>query len=377
MAAIVFFVSTMHAGGAERVAALLANRWATLGHGVTLVATYSKRGRCHYPLDARVNLVFLSDLVGSQRKTPWTALRRLIHMRAIVRRSRARAVLSFLAHVNVAALVATRGLGVPVTVSERAYPPAMPLSPVLRGLRRITYPWAAKVVMQTRSGLQWLQREIPKGRGVVIANPCAFPLPQGEPRVEPRALVPAGRRLLLAVGRLSAQKGFDLLIDAFLRLHGAFTDWDLVILGEGPERHALEERIAAHTLADRVLLPGRAGNVGDWYRRADLYVMSSRFEGFPNTLLEAMAHGLPAVSFDCRTGPAELIVAGTDGLLVPQTSGSGGLAGALGRLMANGDLRTALGSRATAVRERYGFERVCTRWDRALNLDAGREWRRS
>ena len=105
------------------------------------------------------------------------------------------------------------------------------------------------------------------------------------------------------MGRLGPKKNYEVLLDVFSQLAQSHRDWDLVILGEGSERPTLESKVKSAKLDGRVFLPGRAGNVGEWYERADLYVMSSHFEGFPNTLAEAMAHGMPAVAFDCDTWP--------------------------------------------------------------------------
>ncbi|MBD3756373.1 MAG: glycosyltransferase, partial [Gammaproteobacteria bacterium] len=113
MTRILFFVSSMQGGGAERVAAILCNRWVENGHEVTLVPTFSERGTCIYPLDKRVRLIFLADRVSTTRKTAWTMARRLWAMRRLVSETGAEVVLSFLPHVNVATLLATRGLGVP------------------------------------------------------------------------------------------------------------------------------------------------------------------------------------------------------------------------------------------------------------------------
>lgn len=368
MARLIFCVSSMHGGGAERVAALLCNRWAEYGHNVTLVATYSGRVKCVYPLDERVKLVCLADIVGTTRKTPWTMIKRLRALRCLVRDARADVVLSFLTQVNIAVLLATRGLGAPAVVSERIYPPARTLHIIWKILRRITYPWAARVVMQTRDGLEWLQRAIPASRGIVIANPCVLPLPASEPKVEPDAVLSAKRFLLLAAGRLEKQKGFDLLIDAFSDLSDSCADWDLVILGEGAERQALKARIVSKNLYRRIKLPGRAGNAGDWYRRADLYVMPSRFEGFPNTLLEALAYGLPAVSFDCLTGPADLIRDGVDGYLAQPEDGPAGLAARLAALMQDPARRAAFAANASDVKQRYSLVTVGKAWDQALSL---------
>lgn len=368
MKRILFLVSSMQGGGAERVAALLCNHWAEQGHQVMLVPTFSGRGECLYPLDERVRLVYLADRIGTTRKSPLSMLRRFFAMRALVREWGPEGVVSFLPHVNVAALLATRGLKVPVVVSERIHPPAMPLGRIWLRLRRWTYPWASTVVMQTRRSGDWLEAECPNARGAVIPNPCVYPLPVSEPRLYSADWVTPSRSVLLAVGRLDEQKGFAGLIDAFARLEARFPDWDLVILGEGGQREALEARVEKRGLAGRVALPGRVGNLADWYQRAELYVMSSRFEGFPNTLMEAMAHGLPAVSFDCETGPGDIIREGIDGNLVPVADGEPGLAQAMAAMMQDDDRRQRMGRAAVTVRERFSLERIAAEWDDVLGL---------
>lgn len=369
MSRIVFFVSSMEGGGAERVAALLCNRWAEQGHQVLLVPTFSGRGECIYSLDERVNLEYLADHVGTTRKNLWSLGKRLLAMRQMVRRSGAESVISFLPHVNVATLLATYGLGLTVVVSERVYPPAMAVRSIWSWLRRLTYPLASRVVMQTEQGLAWLNRRWPRSRGTIIPNPCLYPLPDAQPYLAPGEVVDPNRHLLLGVGRLEDQKGFDVLLKAFESLVTRFPGWELVILGEGTRRRDLCERIESAGLSGRIHLPGRAGNLADWYNRADVYVMSSRFEGFPNTLMEAMAHGVPAVSFDCNTGPADLIQDGDNGCLVNPETGAEGLSIAITRLMSDEAARRAMGARATRVRDRFSMKRVGALWDQALGLE--------
>jgi glycosyltransferase involved in cell wall biosynthesis len=174
--------------------------------------------------------------------------------------------------------------------------------------------------------------------------------------------------VVLAVGRLSEEKGFGQLLTAFAALKQRYPEWDLVILGEGPERTCLERQLDSLGLSGRVHLPGWVGNPGDWYARAEFYVMSSRFEGFPNTLVEAMAYGLPAVSFDCATGPADIIRDGIDGHLVPPAEGAEGLALAMEILVRKDQTRQRMGNAAVSVREQFSLERVLDHWDEMLGL---------
>jgi glycosyltransferase involved in cell wall biosynthesis len=120
-------------------------------------------------------------------------------------------------------------------------------------------------------------------------------------------------------------------------------------------------------LTGRIMLPGRAGNTSDWYRRADLYVMSSHYEGFPNALCEAMAHGCAAVSFDCDTGPRDIIRHGENGLLVSPVGDSQALSSALDELMGNDKLRHRMSKKALDVRQRYSMECILLKWDELFN----------
>ncbi len=163
------------------------------------------------------------------------------------------------------------------------------------------------------------------------------------------------------------QKGFDLLIEAFALLAADHPDWSLLILGEGPERVALQARIEHLGVAAAVQLPGHVGNLADWYRRADLFVLSSRYEGFPNVLAEAMAHGCAAVSFDCPTGPRDIVRDEVDGLLVTPSGGPPALAGALSRLMQDESLRRRMAVNAREVADRFASDRILGLWTQALS----------
>ncbi len=363
---ILFLVSSMQAGGAERVASLLSNYWADNGHEVTLIATFSKRSECLYSLRHEVRVQYLADHVRPSRLSALARARRLIVLRRIIRDVKPDVVVAFLTHVNVAALMATIGIAVPVVVSERTFPPANPVGFLLTQFRKLLYPRAAAVVLQTDQGLEWLKSACGRSRGVVIANPVQHPIPALDPSLPPDVIVPASRRLLLAVGRLGPEKGFSELISAFSELAVKFPDWDLVILGDGSQRSALEQLIESRDLRSRAFLPGHAGNLADWYERADIYALSSRFEGFPNTLLEAMAHGVPAVSFDCDTGPRSIIRDGLDGILVRPADGVSAFAEALAGLMSAPLRREQMGHAAIGVRERFAVNRIGRAWDDLL-----------
>lgn len=365
---ILLLVSDMNSGGAERVASNLANAWVERGDQVTLVATYSGHGECFYKLSEGVELCYLADMVAhSGRRNPLRQIERLLALRRLIKATQPDVILSFLTNVNIAALMASCYSGYPAIVSERNYPPIQSEGWFYECLCRWFYPYAASVVMQTNKGARWMVENLPGVRSTVIPNPVSYPLSVFEPRLTPSEYLAPQRKLLLAVGRLSEQKGFDYLLMAFSELAAIHQDWDLVILGEGAIRPALESQIQALGLEARVHLPGKAGNVSNWYQRADLYVMSSRHEGFPNTLIEAMAHGCAVVSYDCDTGPRDIIRHGDDGLLVGPVGDVPALASALDQLMLDDEARQRMGQKAIEVRERYSVENVLRMWDRVFD----------
>jgi glycosyltransferase involved in cell wall biosynthesis len=168
-------------------------------------------------------------------------------------------------------------------------------------------------------------------------------------------------RVVVAAGRLTPQKGFDLLIRAFALVVEEHPDWKLRIFGDGRERHRLQRMIRQRGLQEHVFLMGRTDDMGRELANASMFALSSRFEGFGLVIVEAMSKGVPVVSFRCRRGPAEIITDGVDGLLV-RPRDVRGLADGLLRLMDDEEERRRMGAAAILTAGRYDLPSITARW---------------
>jgi len=195
-------------------------------------------------------------------------------------------------------------------------------------------------------------------------GPPVLALPNAVPDIPAGPGDPAAHRLM-AAGRLNHQKGLDQLLPAFAAAADGHPDWTLSIFGEGPLRPDLEKLVIDLGLTGRVRLEATTGKLGDRMREASVLVLPSRFEGFPLILLEAMAAGLSVVSFDCPTGPGEIITHEQDGLLVPPKD-IPALAAALDRIMSDEPLRRRLAEAAPVAVLPYSSRQVGRRWDDLL-----------
>ena len=364
---ILIFISSLSSGGAERVAANLANHWAGKGWTITMV-TLAPLQIDFYELNPAIQRITLNQIHRSSHAlcATWNNLRRIRVLRQVLRQVRPDIALSLMSTANVLLALAAWNLPIYTIGSEHTYPPNFPLTMVWEKLRRYLYRRLAAVIALTDESAVWLRTCTYAKQISVIHNAVHWPLPGHMPYLDPAMFGIKGHQRLLAVGRLDWEKGFDCLITAFSTLAARYPDWDLLIVGEGPLRPVLQAQIDATNLQQRVFMPGRAGNIGQWYASADLYVMSSRFEGFPNTLTEALTYGLPVVSFDCKTGPRDIIRHEVDGLLVPAGHITA-LTEALDRFMGDTDLRQRFSERAIEARERFSMDSVSQKWELLFN----------
>jgi glycosyltransferase involved in cell wall biosynthesis len=362
---LLIYIYSMGSGGAERVTTNLANYWAAKGWGITIV-TLSEQNLDFYELHPSVKRISLGLASDSRNVLDglWHNMRRVIALRRLLRKIQPEIALSMMTTANIMLALAAWGLPNLRTVgAEHIYPPQYPLGFLWESLRSKAYGLLNAVTALTSEGESWIKSNTNAKNVLVVPNAVTWPLPEQEPRISPLAFCQPNKQILLAVGRLNRQKGFDWLIEVFANLAHKHPNWDLVILGEGSLREMLEEQIRGSGLENRIFLPGRVGNLSEWYESADLFVMSSRFEGFPMSLLEAMASGIAVVSFDCETGPRDIIQHEIDGLLV-KSDDLVNLTSELDRLMSDALLRTTFAKRALAVQERFSIVKIADMWEK-------------
>lgn len=366
---IALVIYSLGRGGAQRVLTELANHWTNAGHEVVLI-TFAPDPSSVYVLDRRVRRIFLP--AGGVSSGPLqAAFRNIAALRMLRKTFRAQSpdvILSFMTRANVLTLLAAWGLRPRKVISERVDPRAAAIPRTWRLLRRLSYALAELIVVQTESVRTSCASVSSAWRCAVIPNPLSQTFEsESQPTLDLRrdlALV-GDTKIMIGIGRLMPQKGFDLLIRAFAKCHAHHPEWHLVIVGEGKERDRLRDLSLACGVAARTHLAGLAQSPRQLLQQADLFVLSSRYEGFPNTLLEAMSCGIPAVSFACPSGPEEIIQDGKDGILV-KNGDITELSKALDALMSDEAKRAMLGGNARRTVQRYSPAVVLPLWDRVL-----------
>ena len=304
---ITLVISSLSAGGAERVLSNLANYWDGKHHKVTLVTLAADKP--FYPLSETINLK-QTDQVSVDGENflirIFKIVKRLYFLRKAIQKSKPDVVVSFVDVMNITTLISCVGLKIHVIVSERIDPHFHPLPRFYKFLRRCFYPRAKKVVVQTQSAAAYF-KEL---KNIVI-------IPNAVQKFSPITRdfsLPITH--VISVGRLCEQKDFSTLIKAFAEVHKFHPTLVLTIYGEGSEHANLEALIQSLNMTDYVFLPGTVSDIEKVLSAADLFVFPSLYEGFPNALCEAMASGLPVITSNC-TGNIDVVQDGINGRLFP------------------------------------------------------------
>lgn len=345
---IAFVVTSMGRGGAERVVSILANHYASIGWKTHIIMLW--HDLLEYILDENVQVHYLAKEGGNPyRKIPHTvsALRKLIKQIAPA------SVVSFIAQNNIVSYLATRGLDVRLIISERIDPAAMKRGKLYSSVLNYVYAHSTVSVMQTRRALEYFPQNVQKN-SVIIHNPVT---------VNCHAL-PERDRILFTAGRLEKQKNHKMLIAAFADFHKRFPEYKLVICGEGTLRCELESMVKSLGLVGSVCLPGVVSDVQERESKAEIFVLSSTYEGMSNALMEAMAIGLPCITTNCA-GSDELVENMKNGLLV-QVDDQQGMLEAMIYMVEHREEAEKMGRTACESSMAFATENVIALWRIAI-----------
>lgn len=361
---IVFLISSLRLGGAERIATTLCNYWASNNHQIVLI-TLDSSNNDFFPIHDKIIRHSINAYAPSHNlvEKVLAITRRIIHIRKIIILNKPDVVVSFIDKSNMLAILACLFIKIPVVITEHTYPPYFNNNNFFDLMRKTIYKLSAVFVTQTTIVADWAKKFLINSKVMIIPNPLDTNNLSADLKQE-------RHNNILAVGRLCPEKGFDRLINVFKQFESMYPDWKLVIVGDGPERKNLENQLQTLNLQNRVILTGKVASTQIYYSSSKIFVLSSRVEGFPTVLLEAMAHQLPVISFDCACGPADIIENGVNGILVQQDN-LDGLSAALQNLMQDTALRDRLATEAVKVRDKYELKNISDQWFKVFNLVQG------
>ena len=358
---ILLCISSLGAGGAERVAVTMANFWtSSTSNDVTIVTLSPSAMLPFYEIDPAVTIV---NFDGELAKL--TGLRavkaRICYIRKSFVRIRPDVIISFIDQLNVYCLAAAAFTGIPVIVTEHIDIAYHDIGALWNFLRNIFYPMAIAVVCVSKGVLSSMPVHLRK-KCFVIYNPIntnskryAYDKPHDS----------NARKVVMSMGRLVRQKGFDMLIRSFGLLADKHPDWDLAIYGDGTDREKLNLLVGSCGLASRITIYGTTHSPDAVMSNADLFVLSSRYEGFGLVLCEAMSYGLPVISFDCPSGPREIVTHEFNGLLVPPENVHA-LAESMNLLMGDEKHRNKLAKNAVLISQKFGIGVIMNQWDQFI-----------
>ncbi len=361
---LLLVIPTLGHGGAQKVITELAQYLCennTYNEYKITLLTFRKENAPIHPVNDHINLIHIPVITGESFSIPkliacpWS-------FRSIVKEHQPDAIIVFQDIANFISILATLGLKIPLIVSERNDPDFYNGASLRKALRTILYPAVDKVIVQTSK----IAAKMPKmlqGRTIVIPNVVPKTIMRAQTAI-PNA---QGKYVILCAGRLVPQKNHLLLIDAYSKLNIS-DSWTLRIYGEGRLREQLEQKIAELGLENCVSIEPATKDIHSVMSSAHLFVLSSKFEGFPNILAEAVASDLPCIGYRFVSGVPELIEHQFNGILLNQDQyNDEKLAEAIFSLTIAPEKRIEMSKNCESVARKYNYQSIYHAWESAIN----------
>lgn len=349
MKKVMFYINAIHDGGAERVMVNLARYFSENEYDVILVTSF--RDSWEYPVAKTVRRLSLEDREIKQSRLKRN-VSRIKKLRDLCKKENPDILISFMAEPNFRAILATRGLPVKTLVSVRNDPNKEYARKMGRMVGKVLLPMADGCVFQTEDARKWFPKRLQK-KSRIIYNAVREDFYQIE-----RTPV---RGEIVTCGRLVEQKNHAMLIDAFAEVVKEFPFATLKIYGEGQLRDTLQRQIDRLGLTEKAFLMGATNDVGKALKTADLFVLSSDYEGMPNALMEAMAAGIPCIATDCPCGgPKELLNNYKVGLF--EVGNTKELSMRINRILGSDNERTQMSSYLRMCSLKFAPDKVKDNW---------------
>lgn len=357
MKKIALFISSLQKGGSERVMVNLAEYFYRQGTEVVVVTQYKKE--TEYDIIPEIRRVYSEpdeELLQGSRANKFMI--RFRYLRNIWKTEKPDVILAFLGKNNLMAIATSRFLPVKTVVSVRGEPTMEYEGRFMQFLAKTIFRFADGIVLQTQMAMEFFPKSVQR-KAIVLPNPL-------NPLFLKKKKNAEKENIIVAAGRLDDNKNHAMLIHAFARIASEYPNIKLIIYGEGECREQLERLIEEKELTDRITLPGSVKDIADRIEKARIFTLTSNTEGMPNSIMEAMALGIPVISTDCPCGgPATLIRDGENGLLIP-VGDAYALADAMRKILSNPELEHKLGENAYKITEELHPDKVDNQWKKYL-----------
>lgn len=345
------FIGGLSTGGAERVVCNLSN-YLSKNNEVTIITLNSLKSS--YPLEKRVKHIAL-EKENFNESFIIRNIKRVMNFKKFIKNNNQDVYITFLPITNFIILLFRKFIKCPIIPSVRVDPNVEYSSVLFKILMKWLYPKADGFIFQTKEAKEYFN-------GIIKVDSEIIPNPINEDFIK-RSFEGIRKKEIVTVGRLVPQKNHRLLIEAFSKIDIKFSDYKLIIYGDGVLRSELQEYIDSLGLTDKVLLKGNSLNIKDDIYESELFVLTSNYEGMPNSLMEAMALGIPVISTDCNGGGARFLINNNiNGILVP-IKDCGSLVNSINYILGNDEIRKKLGKESNKISVELNPKIIHKKWE--------------